>query len=224
MDERGWERLAATTGLIFVMLSVLAGFLPGSPLSGSAATEEIRNYFVEHRTALLWQGLLFTGAGIFFVWWLGSLRAFLRRAEGGGGRLSAVAFGGGVAAAGAAVVLIAGDTALAYRSANSLEPGALVFVRDASLIGIAYLGSLVSVLIAAATLVGWRTGGLPKWVALVGAGAIVVNLVGAFAAFTTTGALRPGGKSSLVPLLALDVWIVAVSVVMLQKLGGGEKT
>ena len=57
----------------------------------------ILSYFGEQDTVVLGSFLLMLAA-VAFIWFAGSLRAVLRRNEGGEGRLSAIAFGGGVAA------------------------------------------------------------------------------------------------------------------------------
>jgi hypothetical protein len=57
----------------------------------------------------------------FFLWFLGSLRAVLRRAEGGVGRLSAVAYGGGLATA-VLMLALPSVSVLGALDANQLSP------------------------------------------------------------------------------------------------------
>jgi hypothetical protein len=87
-----WERLGAATGILFVFLSVLALSIGGQP----GAAPDVVQYFVDNRGRLLVQSFLAGVASIFFLWFLGSVRSYLRAAEGGTGRLSAVAFAGGI--------------------------------------------------------------------------------------------------------------------------------
>lgn len=53
--------------------------------------------FAADRTALVTQSMLFLAGAAVSLWFIGSLRAYLMRAEGEGGRVSAIAFGAGVA-------------------------------------------------------------------------------------------------------------------------------
>lgn len=53
-------------------------------------------HFAGNRGAILAQRMLFLAGGALYLWFLGSLRGFLRRAEGGTGRVSAIAFGAGL--------------------------------------------------------------------------------------------------------------------------------
>ncbi|HEV3475559.1 MAG TPA: hypothetical protein VG602_09355, partial [Actinomycetota bacterium] len=96
-DERLWERVAAATGIVFVVLGIIAiAIVPQAP-QPDASADEVAAYFVDRGDGVIAQTYLFAVAGLFFLWFLGSLRAHLRRAEGGTGRLSAIFFAGGIA-------------------------------------------------------------------------------------------------------------------------------
>jgi hypothetical protein len=74
------------------------------------------------RGALQTQALLFViGAG-FFLWFLGRLRGFLLRAEGGTGRLSTVAFGVGVVSIVITVGALAFQIGLATAARDAGQP------------------------------------------------------------------------------------------------------
>lgn len=81
MADTRWERLGAATGIVFVILSVLALFIGGQP----GAAPDVVQYFVENRGRLLVQSFLAGVASIFFLWFLGSVRSYLRAAEGAPG-------------------------------------------------------------------------------------------------------------------------------------------
>jgi hypothetical protein len=103
MNETRWERWGAASGL-------------GAIVTGAAALRA--------------QALLFVlGAG-FFLWFLGSLRSFLARAEGGTGRLSAVAMGAGVASTVMTLAALAFQLGLASAAGYAGQP-ALVGTMDA---------------------------------------------------------------------------------------------
>ncbi len=97
MPEAKWERLAAWAGLIFVAFFFAALSDPVVDPTGdgeSVVAAQLLDHRVRAQLAAYAGGL----AAVALVWFVGSLRSTLRRAEGGTGRLSAVAFGGGVMA------------------------------------------------------------------------------------------------------------------------------
>ena len=97
MVERRWvadsariERLALASGVVFVVLAVVAFEVATGP-DGGASNDEILAYFSDNATAVKWQALVFGLAGAFFLWFGGTLASVIRRAEGDpAGRLPAV--------------------------------------------------------------------------------------------------------------------------------------
>lgn len=114
MADPRWERLGAATGIVFVVLSVLALFIGGQP----GAAPDVVQYFIDNRGRLLVQSFLAGLASIFFLWFLGSVWSYLRAAEGGTGRLSAVAFAGGILTMGLLMFSLVVSYALADRMAE----------------------------------------------------------------------------------------------------------
>src|SRR5688500_16678454 len=95
MPEEKWERWAAGAGLIFVDLFIGALFDPVvDPLGDEASV--VAAQLLDNRGPARLAAYAGGFAALALVWFVGSLRSTLRRAEGGTGRLSAVAFGGGV--------------------------------------------------------------------------------------------------------------------------------
>ncbi len=99
MDDVRWERWAAATGIVALALIVLEFVIVPTWPRADAPPSAIIDFFVEHRTAVL-LGEYVGGIGgvVLLLWFLGSLRSFLKQAEGTPGRLSSVAFGGGLVA------------------------------------------------------------------------------------------------------------------------------
>src|SRR5918996_3776758 len=100
-DER-WERYGAATGIVFVILGVIAYIIAGPPPIAEAERKvaDVVAHYVDNSDSLVLSSYLWGVAGLFYFWFLGSLRSYLRRAEGEAGRLSAGAFCGGVARGG----------------------------------------------------------------------------------------------------------------------------
>ena len=103
-DAKG-RRWDAATGIGFAIFSIVGLALPGTPPKADDPTSKIASFLGDHRKEVLVGNFLFGIAAIFFIWWVGTLRSYLRSGEGGEGRLSAAAFGGGIAGV---VLLLAG--------------------------------------------------------------------------------------------------------------------
>ena len=78
------------------MLTVVGVVLPGTPLKADDSTAKMVGFFADHRDDILAASFVLGLAAVFFFWFLGSFRSYLRAAEGGEGRLSVAAFGGDV--------------------------------------------------------------------------------------------------------------------------------
>src|SRR5437660_8801397 len=103
-DAKG-RKFDAATGIGFAVLAVVGLALPGAPPKASDSTAKIISFSADHRSDILAASFVFGIAAVLFLWFLGSLRSYLRAGEGGEGRLSAAAFGGGIAGV---VLLLAG--------------------------------------------------------------------------------------------------------------------
>jgi hypothetical protein len=122
----------------------------------------ILSYFGEQDTVILGSFLLMLAA-VAFIWFAGTLRAVLRRKEGGDGRLSAIAFGGAVAA-GALMLAWPGTNlfgALLAEQLTAAQAQTFYLFGDVFLYPAA-MGA--AVLVGATALVALRTG-MPWWTA-----------------------------------------------------------
>ncbi|CAN5325583.1 hypothetical protein BH18ACT5_BH18ACT5_14440 [soil metagenome] len=203
MAESKWERLAAGAGLIFVVLFLGALSDPViDPVGDGAAV--VAGQLLDNRG----QGRLAVYAGglaaLALVWFVGSLRSTLRRAEGGTGRLSAVAFGGGVMAGGTLLASTAfSSAALEFADYGDDPAGARLAAGFAE--HLFYFTNFGMALLVGATFVlALRHQAIPLWLAWVGA---------------------VGGALSLVliwPFFVLGVivflfWVAALSIVLLRR-------
>jgi hypothetical protein len=205
-----WERRAAWGGIAFVIFSVAWAIVVASADLGGfdASDEEIRESWdpEDGDTAFLWPAsLLLALAGVGLLWFLGSVRTLLRRAE-PSGRLAAVAFAGGVVLVGLMLVKNAIQLGLAAAVAWEdvvVEPGALRLV-DAVYLGLLmHEGVAGSVLVGATSAVALRTQALPRWFAWAG----VVVAVLAFFSVLIWG----------LGLIALLAWVAVLSVFVLRR-------
>jgi Domain of unknown function (DUF4386) len=99
MKDRTFERLGALSGLAFVLLAVLSGFIyPQQPRVDSSPATTLA-WVTDHRVALQ-TGMIcdFFAAGL-LVWFAGYLHRVLRRAEDGEGTLAPIVLGAGLGVA-----------------------------------------------------------------------------------------------------------------------------
>lgn len=211
LNGRVAVRIGGICGILFVVL-VVPSFLsaPDTPVATSSP-QEVISYFDNRQDGILtFNGLLLIFAAFFFLWFLGVLHSGLRGAEGEEHGFSSVSLAGGLLfvaliLAGAAVEIVYPATLARFENfQQDAQLGFLSLALSGWMYRFAFAG--MSVLIAASSAVGLRTGVLPGWLAWFG---FVVALV---------ALLRFLGPLSA--WLAL-LWVVAVSVLMLT---GGLRT
>jgi hypothetical protein len=219
-DAKG-RRWDAATGIGFAVLAVIALALPGTPPKADDSILKIGTYFADKDSKILAGNLILAVAGVLFVWFLGSVRSYLRAGEGGEGRLSAASFGGGLI--GIAMILagaaLFNGIAFKLTDTHGVGPDLVRAVFDAASAVLAMAGVGFAVFIGAASCSGARSGALPPWAYWSGSVIALLQLLGLLALVAKSGFFATGGALSLIgPLLAL-IWIVAVSVVIMRRDG-----
>jgi hypothetical protein len=147
----------------------------------------------------------------FFLFFLGSLWACLRNAEGAGGWLSATAFGAGVAVF--AVKVGGGAPLLATMANKGMDPEiarALIAINDASFL----IFLPLAVMLSATAVVAIRWGALPRWLGWMAAVTALALLVGLAA-----GVIDPYAQWAVLPMLLYALWVVATSIVLIRRAG-----
>ena len=123
MNDDRLGRYGAASGIVGVFLlvgSFLGFILPNAPDLDAPGTDWA-SYFTDHQSRIQ-VGVIVLGVGLFFfIWFLGSLRSALARAEGGEGRLASVAFGGGIVAV-VTLFIAASASAVAAPTARGPRP------------------------------------------------------------------------------------------------------
>lgn len=201
-------RLAAASGVAFVML-MIAGFLV-LDIPGHDDSDALVNAFYAdtgNRARVIVAAYLLAGAGLAFLCFLAHLRSLLRIAEGEPGTLSALTFAGGVVFV---ATLFAAGAAQGPTYALSIdlydEPPSQL---SRALIPHMGYGMLVYGLLAAAfaitstSLAIVRTAAFPRWLAWVGFAAAGLLLFGVF----------------FLPMIALPLWVLAVSFALFRGYG-----
>ena len=205
LTQQRWHVLAPLTGVLFVVLAVVAFIISGETPDTDDSPQKILDFYLDNDASQLWAGAVLAWSTVPLMFFLGVLRSTLRAEEGPVGRLSAVAFGGGIvlivgALSFAGFTFTLGDiaddglTPQAAQTLNALNSDFFfpVAVGVATLLiatGISSLGSRV----------------LPAWLAWA---ALVIGIV----------ALTPLGFFGF---LAFLLWAVVTSVVLWRARAAG---
>jgi hypothetical protein len=229
MVEQRWgagapwaEQIALGSGVLFVILALIAFVLAGGPET-DATGEEIISYFRENENTIKWQGALFGLAGAVLLWFGGSLAAAIRRAEGDpAGRIPAIL----VAATGASVALyltgVGTWTALAKTSAEEGTTRALFDLGD---IAFALSSFTAATFIWAASTGIMRTRLLPDWVGWFGTVLAIFLVVDGF--IETFSDDVGAGITGQIAFMGFLAWILIASVLLtlgVRRAALGERT
>jgi hypothetical protein len=208
-----WERIGAATGIVFVVLFLLAfGLeLQDFPDPGLVGADEIVVFIGAHQSRLGLVAILYAVSWTAFLWFIGSLRSRLAAIE-PSRRLSSIAFGAGILTAALSLVM-AGLRAEIVLADFTTEVEAAVTGRwalyDASggLLGITPFPR--AVILGSASLVVLRFGGLPRWLGWLGVVSALVNLAGGFDYLAPTKVTYTGHP--LADLFSFLVWVLLAS-------------
>jgi hypothetical protein len=219
MAEQRWEKLGAATGIVFVVLAFASYLIAGELPRPGDSTEQVVAYYTDDSDKILWSMWLFGLAGIAFLWFLGSLRSHLMKAEGGTGRLSAVAFGGGIAAGVVYSIGISISSALAFGIAQNASAEITDVLSD--LATHLYNGSAFGffVLVLATTLVSGRTKVLPAWLGWFGWLIVLLTLAGTLTVVVDSGPFATGEIVSILGFFGFFLWFLAVAITVTMQVG-----
>jgi hypothetical protein len=209
------RRWGAIAGIAFVILAVIALILPGSPPKADEVAK-IGTYFADKRGDILAANFLVGIAFVFFLLFVGALRAHFGAADTTGVRPGSAVVAGGVLAvsmimAGSAVlngavfqVANAGDQNLnhaLYDVANDL------FLASGFGFAVFFIGSAAAINI---------TGALPSAMAPAALLAGLLNIVGGVGFFAKSGFFAIGGAFGFIVPLATILWILWACIEMLR--------
>ena len=191
------------TGVAFVLLLIASIAVGGEPPEAGDGAGEVASFYNDDSSSIQFGAAITGWAAIMLVFFAGSLRSVLRKAEGEGGTLSLVAF------AGAVIIAVGGalDATLLFamaEAADKIEPAQLQTIQaiwDNDFLPLA-VGSAVFLLASGLSIV--RHGALAPWLGWV---AVVLGVIG----------VTPIG---FIGSLLGAVWIVVVSVMLALRARG----
>ncbi len=216
MDETRWERLGGASGFGAILTGAAAMLFERGALSASDPVARIVAYYTENQAALRAQALLFVVGAGFFLWFLGSLRSVLSRADGDSGRLSSVAMSAGVASTVITLAALAFQVGLASAPQDAGHP-ALIGTMDALFV-VANLP--LAVMLVAVAVLTFRTAVFPAWLGWLSLLAAVAQLVPVCGIVLDSGPLAADGwVSAYLPYPLYALWLTSAAVVTALRIG-----
>ena len=210
------ERWAASSGIGFVVLILIAVLIPGEPEKYNASAADIASYLHDNHKAILIGGILSGLAIVLFLWFLASFAGAFR--EAGERRVATIMYGAGVATA---VFGALGD-GLGMANARLVSLG----IADDTLKALNGVQTFVygrffwtaTALALAAFFATRRTSVLPDWYAWFSLGGAAVFVLGGVS-LKTDGFFSPSGGMPFIGFLVLLLWILVASVLLVLREG-----
>ena len=202
------QRWAALSGIVFVVLMLTGAVFVTDVPKPDASAQEIAAYLTDggNHTRNIIGAYMWVVGGLAFLGFVAGLRTVLRRAEGDPGTLSNLVFGAGTvftavwSASAAALAAVA--YAVEFSDAPVSNPDFVrVLPQMAGLLLLLGGGFAGILLLLATSVLIFRTGVLPRWLAWFGILAAIALV------FDVT-------YMNIVPLLA---WVVGASIVLLMR-------
>jgi hypothetical protein len=194
---RRLERLAPLTGVGFLIL-VLVGFAVGGETpDNDDPTAEVVSFWQEEDARQVVTACLIGVAALLLVWFGGSLRRTISRAEGGDGRLAAISFAGSVIAA-VGILLFGSLTFAAASLADEVPPEVIHTISVLNNVLFFPFSGGAALLLLASGIAFVYTAVLPRWLGWI---AIVIAVL----------IVTPLGFFGL---LAWLLWVAVVSILL----------
>jgi hypothetical protein len=209
------RRLGGVMGIVFVVLGVVAVFLPGTPPKADEVAK-ITTYFADKRGSILAASYLTCLAFVFFLLFLGALRSHFGVADQTGIRPGSAMLAGGVAAAS---MVIAGTAVLngaVFQVASAGDANLNHALYDVANDLFFASGFGFAAFFAGAAVAVTTTGGLPSAMAPAALLVALVNVVSGVGFFAKTGFFAIGGAFGFIVPLATLLWILAASIALLR--------
>ena len=215
MSEPGAERWGAASGFAVIVVSAAAMIFERGAVLPADSADAVVAHYTGNQGAIFAQSMLFLAGAAIYLWFLGSLRSFLLRAEGGTGRVSAIAFGAGVVWIGLSMLAQAFQIGLAAAPAAAALPALIATMNAVFTISALPL----AVLLAAVAVVTLRHRAFPAWLGWVAVVAAGAQLLLWWSTVVSSGPLAADGWLSYALYPAFLVWLVPATIVMTGRRG-----
>jgi hypothetical protein len=201
MSGSAWSRVSGAMGIPFAIAFVLGLALSGNSPDDTSSDQKIMDYYASHshRVRDITTFFVLVVGLVFLVWFVGYLRELVRSA--GGDRAAGIAAISGGLFAG--VLAVSASVSFAFSVVIDTNTFRLL-----SVVGfLTYIGAFMlgSGLAFAVGVVAWRTGVLPRWLA-------VVSVLGGLGAFLSA--------ALFVPSIVYVAWVLVLSVYLALRPSG----
>jgi hypothetical protein len=219
MDAQRWEKLAAYTGAVALVLWGAAYIMVGTPPASDAPATEILTWGADKRDSVLLAAYLGGIGGVFFIWWTSSIRSYLRSAEGGTGRLSAIVFAAGILTIAVSTAAEVMRLLLVLRLPEAGNPVTAQLLFDGTTVFYAMSWFPAVAMAAAIGVITMRHGAFPAWFGYVSYAGAIVFLLAGYGISATTGAFASDGAVAMLAFAASTIWYIALLVLLVQRVG-----
>lgn len=177
-----WSSRAPLTGVIAVVLFVIAAVIGGETPDSYSSSEEVVSFYTDNEGSQIAASLLATYGALFLLFFCGALRKLLQSAEGESRGLPTVAFGGGLVLV-VGILLFSGLTWTLADSIDDLEPAAAQAINALNTDLFFPVAVGTAALLIATGVSMRRSGAFPGWLAwaAIVIGVLAVTPVGFFA-------------------------------------------
>jgi hypothetical protein len=218
MDDARWNRLAAAAGILGLVLLIVGFAAAGSLPKADDTGAQLSKFFVDKRGGLLFSAFMLSLATPLLLWFFGSLRGLLAQVEGGRGALATTFIVGLVLLLTLFSVGTLVLTTLAWRGPAGLSDAELRFLYGAVVVASTSATAMASaVSVGAPSLLIWRTGVLPKWIAGIGVLVILANIAELVGVFSRTGGNAGGSGAGMAAVPLWIIFFLATSITVLRR-------
>ncbi len=210
-----WERQWRMSGIVFVILFIVAYVSYGDQPRVGAPADELIAFYAGHRTRILIAAVFSGIAVLYLLWFAAAIRTTL--ADAGQDGWGAAATAASAVLGATFLLLMTVAAALAYAIAGSANPTMTAGLNDMAWAGVVLSSFPRAMLTMAPTFGLWRAGMISNALFAVGVGAVVLTFLGG-TTWLSGGFWAPDGAYSrfVTPLIGL-VWIAVVSRVLLAR-------
>lgn len=209
------RRLGGLVGIAFVVLGVIAIFLPGTPPKADEVSK-IATYFTDKRGSILAANYVVCVGFVFFLLFLGALRSYFGVADQTAFRPGSAMLAGGAAGASMALAATAVLNGAVFQVASAGDVSLNHALYDVSSDLFLASGFGFAVFFAGAAVAVRMTGALPSAMAPTAIVVALLDLVGGVGFFAKSGFFAIGGAFGVIVPLASLLWVLAASIVMLR--------
>jgi hypothetical protein len=211
----------ALTGLAGIACYAVGSLLPGRTPGPAATTTQVVLFLSDHRSSILWGFALETVALALLLCFLGQLRTVIASTGGAGTALASAMASAWVVLLTLVAAALLPFVALAWRGASGADPRLVRLAYDVQTLGTyAVTATVAMVAVGAPVLVIWRTGVLPRWLAVLGALEVALNALELTGLSSTHGVLA-GGSLGGAGVVVWAIWVAATSICMARRAPAG---